>query len=31
MTGALGSHLTVPLGVDMALGDNWLDTEEVQA
>jgi DNA polymerase-1 len=28
MTGALASHLQVPLQVDLSVGPNWLDTEE---
>jgi DNA polymerase-1 len=29
MAGALASQLQVPLGVDLAAGPNWLDTEEL--
>jgi DNA polymerase-1 len=30
MTGALASQLQVPLQVDLAVGPNWLDTEEIE-
>jgi DNA polymerase-1 len=31
MIGALADRLDVPLGVDLSIGPNWLDTKEVEA